>query len=526
MASSHALVGLNDYDCPVPDVFDSLATVDAGLVPQENSIFGNVIDTYDCLRNSGFVRGEVILQVEHCLLVKDGVKLHEIEKVMSHEQALGQCRDFIITHLPQASLVKTSSTAAAAKFVSENPHKYAAICSRVCISAIPLGKDHTIPSSYNERNTNQALVRVLVDVPRSPSISTVLGVINLEVSRIDRRPSRQNTFSDVYFIELKAGIRDMEWETWVARVSDVVNRIKECGGDSEVIGLCDLAQILSYQLISRNVRRALHPTAHLLIPESNTALTQDVTNEITAQIGHGLEEVQAGMLFLFIKHTSAALTVNENYDPDMDMALDTIVPENLDWRHTDEGPDWEYLGDLFLKCVAHKGIPSWQFHLDSDYKWKIEFRHMARHPTEPPCSYDPVEGLMLAPEIDPLEKIKQLEEQISHLKARLYEHEMASGSVSSHHLPNTLHTDVISPVSPTIRTIPDSGGLPMPHAPVSMINVAGPNETTELHFRSQSRTPENIVNTTTNRQNVVDPFMDLLFLGWNSDLPDPATLNH
>ena len=49
------------------------------------------------------------------------------------------------------------------------------------------------------------------------------------------------------------------------------------------------------------------------------------------------------MLFLFIQHTSAALTVNENYDPDvrkdMDMALDTIVPENLNWIHTDEGPD-------------------------------------------------------------------------------------------------------------------------------------------------------------------------------------------
>lgn len=36
-----------------------------------------------------------------------------------------------------------------------------------------------------------------------------------------------------------------------------------------------------------------------------------------------------------------------------------------------------------------------------------------RHPTEPQCSYDPVEGLTLAPEIDPMEKIRMLEEQIS-----------------------------------------------------------------------------------------------------------------
>ncbi|KIP11423.1 hypothetical protein PHLGIDRAFT_27908 [Phlebiopsis gigantea 11061_1 CR5-6] len=68
-----------------------------------------------------------------------------------------------------------------------------------------------------------------------------------------------------------------------------------------------------------------------------------VTDEILSQVGPGLQDVQVGMLFLFIKHTSAALTVNENWDSDvrkdMDMALDNIVPESLAWRHTDEGPD-------------------------------------------------------------------------------------------------------------------------------------------------------------------------------------------
>jgi hypothetical protein len=34
------------------------------------------------------------------------------------------------------------------------------------------------------------------------------------------------------------------------------------------------------------------------------------------------------------------------------------------------------------------------------------------HPTEPQCSYDPVEGLPLAADADPLEKIRELEEQV------------------------------------------------------------------------------------------------------------------
>ncbi|KAJ7291782.1 hypothetical protein C8J57DRAFT_1273933 [Mycena rebaudengoi] len=68
-----------------------------------------------------------------------------------------------------------------------------------------------------------------------------------------------------------------------------------------------------------------------------------VTDEVLRHIQPGLKNTQVGMLYLFIKHTSCSLSVNENCDPDvrkdMDMALDHIVPENLRWLHTDEGPD-------------------------------------------------------------------------------------------------------------------------------------------------------------------------------------------
>ncbi|KAH8120299.1 hypothetical protein DFH11DRAFT_1559373 [Phellopilus nigrolimitatus] len=68
-----------------------------------------------------------------------------------------------------------------------------------------------------------------------------------------------------------------------------------------------------------------------------------VTDEVLAHIRPGLQDVKIGMLFLFIQHTSCGLTVNENYDAnvrrDMDMALDKVVPENLEWLHNNEGPD-------------------------------------------------------------------------------------------------------------------------------------------------------------------------------------------
>ena len=45
---------------------------------------------------------------------------------------------------------------------------------------------------------------------------------------------------------------------------------------------------------------------------------------------------------------------------------------------------------------------------------------MASHPTEPQCSYDPTEGLRLAPDTDPIEKIKELEDQICEQNCALH----------------------------------------------------------------------------------------------------------
>ena len=56
-----------------------------------------------------------------------------------------------------------------------------------------------------------------------------------------------------------------------------------------------------------------------------------------------LKEFEIGLLHLFIQHTSASLTVNENADPDVPLDLETsfnaIAPEDFPHRHTCEGPD-------------------------------------------------------------------------------------------------------------------------------------------------------------------------------------------
>ena len=57
-----------------------------------------------------------------------------------------------------------------------------------------------------------------------------------------------------------------------------------------------------------------------------------------------LSDIEVGICHLFIRHTSASLTLNENASPDVrrdfESWFDAAVPEDApDWTHTDEGPD-------------------------------------------------------------------------------------------------------------------------------------------------------------------------------------------
>lgn len=74
------------------DVFDAVsAEIPFGLIPQENTIFGSVTEAYDALRSSEagetkFIKGEVTLAVQHCMIVRHGVKAEAITRILSHEQ--------------------------------------------------------------------------------------------------------------------------------------------------------------------------------------------------------------------------------------------------------------------------------------------------------------------------------------------------------------------------------------------------------------------------------------------------------
>lgn len=82
-------------------------------------------------------------------------------------------------------------------------------------------------------------------------------------------------------------------------------------------------------------------TSLLLTVETRGAGFTDLTSEVTKFLSEA--HAREGAVTLFIRHTSASLTIQENADPtvliDLTTALNRLAPENAGWRHDTEGPD-------------------------------------------------------------------------------------------------------------------------------------------------------------------------------------------
>ena len=88
---------------------------DEGIVPIENSLEGSVTFTQDLLIQEPqlSICREVLLPIDHYLMVNPGTRLADIEVVYSHPQSLAQCREFLERCLPKAQQMASLSNSAA-----------------------------------------------------------------------------------------------------------------------------------------------------------------------------------------------------------------------------------------------------------------------------------------------------------------------------------------------------------------------------------------------------------------------------
>ena len=110
----------------------SEGVVDEGIVPIENSIEGSVVYTLDYLISETdlSIFHEVVLPIQHCLMIKPGTNKDDVRVIYSHPQSLGQCRHFLEDNFPGTEPVASLSNSAAVTDMLESEATAAAIAPR------------------------------------------------------------------------------------------------------------------------------------------------------------------------------------------------------------------------------------------------------------------------------------------------------------------------------------------------------------------------------------------------------------
>ena len=201
----------------------------AAVLPIENSIEGIVRETMDNLLSikdpSLQITAETVVPVNHCLVSK-AKDIKKIKKIISHPQALAQCRNFIQkTFSDDIEQIEKASTSRAAKELIDLDDSFAAISNKRSAELFGL---NILAKNINDEKDNKTRFVFLSRSKTSPSgndktsiafvtknqpgalvkVLNVFDSLNINLLYIDSRPSKKNLGEYVFFTDFEGHIED------------------------------------------------------------------------------------------------------------------------------------------------------------------------------------------------------------------------------------------------------------------------------------------------------------------------------
>jgi chorismate mutase / prephenate dehydratase len=189
------------------------------VVPVENSTEGPVNVTLDRLIDSeALITGELTLEISQHLLSRAG-ELGEVKVVCSHPQALAQCRQWLLAHLPNARTEEMPSTTAAAERAKDDP-TVAAVASELAARTydVPVLQKRIEDNPYNTTRflvigrrpigpTGRDKTSILFSMKNEPgvlySILKPFAVRGLNMTKIESRPTKRRPWEYVNFVDFE-----------------------------------------------------------------------------------------------------------------------------------------------------------------------------------------------------------------------------------------------------------------------------------------------------------------------------------
>lgn len=253
--------GGSTHQCEsIRDIVEALSSdkVDLGLLPLENSLEGSVNLSLDLIYQHSELKlyREIILPIAHYLQAAPGVKKEDIEKIYSHPQAIAQSGEYLNKYFKDAKIVYTESTAAAASKVLDQDKS--AVIGSIRLSEIynlnilaenlqgdlpnatrfVLAAKKDKDFSHNRHLGDSADSEFKTSIICAPEVNEagvlyrILGEFakkNIDLTRIESRPTRQRLGEYLFYIDLKGKAEDPD-------LKEALNKVEEMSGYFRMLG--------------------------------------------------------------------------------------------------------------------------------------------------------------------------------------------------------------------------------------------------------------------------------------------------
>ncbi len=223
--------------------------VDAGIVPVESLREGSVGETLDVLAWEDVrTKAEIVVPISHALIGVMAAKLEKITQVLSHPQALAQCREFLRKNLPNAELIEMSSTAKAAEQISKLRQAHMAAIGpkalarlyrlQVLRDEIQAGETNLTrflclgKSDARKTGRDKTSIVFYTAVDRPGILYEILGEFasrRINLTKIESRPSKQALGDYLFFIDFEGHREDK-------KVKEALGKIKKKTAMLKIIG--------------------------------------------------------------------------------------------------------------------------------------------------------------------------------------------------------------------------------------------------------------------------------------------------
>ena len=222
---------------------------DVAVLPVENSVQGDVGQVTDLMFSGPlYVNSMFDMAISHDLLVIPGADASGIKTVVSHPQALGQCRDFINER--GYEVIEFANTALAAKYVKEkNDPSIAAIASgeagdifelEVMEKNINSARNNTtrfavFSSVMNDHSTKEMGVHTVIlftvrnEAGALARAIEIIGRHGFNMRTLRSRPMKELLWQYYFYVEAEGNIRSEEGQAMMRELTQNCDRLKAVG---------------------------------------------------------------------------------------------------------------------------------------------------------------------------------------------------------------------------------------------------------------------------------------------------------